>query len=356
MLLALLASLAIHTLAQTPAESPEPNKDAPARKSPAERGADLYATYCALCHGKTGEGYLADEANALGNQDFLKSATDDFIIEAIVRGRPGTPMSAWGKERAGVLATSDVLAILAFIRSWQKEEPAEVSRGTADGDVKAGSKIYKRWCAACHGQKGDGASALSLNNTVFQQTASNGFIAYAIMNGRRETSMTEFKSRLSTQEIEDVVTFIRTLESVPEQVSAGPDSGVEFTPERLKRALLNPGNPLAEFSPFDGRYVPADVVHKAYKEKKSFVIIDARPYNDYLKSHIAGAVSVPFYEVEKAVDYLPRDSWIIAYCVCPHAMSGKALDGLREAGFEKSAILDEGFNEWKQRGYPSIKD
>ncbi|MFH1313376.1 MAG: c-type cytochrome [Candidatus Eisenbacteria bacterium] len=356
MLLVIFGLLVLHTVAQTPAEAPKPAKDVSPAETAVRKGAGLYGTYCALCHGKSGEGYLADEANALGNQDFLKSATDDFIIEAIVRGRPGTPMSAWGREKAGVLAADDVLAILAFIRSWQTEDQVDLSRVKVDGDMKAGSMIFKQWCAACHGQKGDGASALSLNNAVFKETASDGFIAYAIMNGRRGTSMSEFKSRLSSQEMNDVVAFIRTLESTPEQTPAVPDSSVDFTPARLKRALLNPGNPLAEFSPFEDRYVPADVVHKVYKEKKSFVILDARPYNDYLKGHIDGAVSVPFYEVEKAVDYLPRDAWIITYCVCPHAMSGKALDGLREAGFEKTAILDEGFNEWRHRGYPASKE
>jgi cytochrome c oxidase cbb3-type subunit 3/ubiquinol-cytochrome c reductase cytochrome c subunit len=196
---------------------------------------------------------------------------------------------------------------------------------------------------------------LSLNNAVFQETASDGFIAFAIKNGRRETSMPAFKSRLSSEEVDDVVSFIRTLEPTREQVTEVPESEIEFSPKRLKRALLNPGNPLAEFSPFADRYVPADSIHRAYAEKRSFVIIDARPYNDYLRSHIDGAVSVPFYEVEKAVDYLPRDAWIIAYCVCPHAMSGQALDRLRKAGFDKTAILDEGYNEWRRRGYPVIE-
>ena len=31
------------------------------------RGAHLYDKHCALCHGENGEGYEADNANALGN-------------------------------------------------------------------------------------------------------------------------------------------------------------------------------------------------------------------------------------------------------------------------------------------------
>jgi cytochrome c oxidase cbb3-type subunit 3/ubiquinol-cytochrome c reductase cytochrome c subunit len=166
--------------------------------------------------------------------------------------------------------------------------------------------------------------------------------------------MSAFKTRLSSEDIADVITFIRTMESSAKPAAVDPDLDVTFTPDRLRRALMNPGMPLAEFSPWGDRFVPADTVYKAYKEKRSFIIVDARPHNEYLKAHIEGAVSIPFYEVEQAVDYLPRDAWIITYCVCPHAMSGKALDQLREAGFKKTAILDEGFYVWRSRGYPVV--
>jgi cytochrome c oxidase cbb3-type subunit 3/ubiquinol-cytochrome c reductase cytochrome c subunit len=316
------------------------------------QGESLYRTYCSLCHGEDGEGYIADEANALSNQDFLRSASDAFIIEGIAQGRPGTPMSAWGSKYGGVLGDDEILALLAFIRGWQTEKPANLSGITVDGDAKRGKKIYKQWCAACHGKQGEGLYALSLSNRVFQETASDPFIYYAIKEGRRETSMPAFKARLLTQEVYDVIAFIRTMEPAAKQVPIGSDVKVEFTPARLEGALLNPGNPLAEFVPAEGRYVPADSVYAAYKANKSFIIIDARPHNDYLRAHIEGAVSVPFYDVGKAVDLLPRDAWIITYCVCPHAMSGKALDKLRSAGFEKTGILDEGFNVWMDRGYP----
>ena len=46
-------------------ETPEPQED------PAiAQGAELYGEYCALCHGAEGEGYAADNANALNNQRF----------------------------------------------------------------------------------------------------------------------------------------------------------------------------------------------------------------------------------------------------------------------------------------------
>lgn len=326
-----------------------------ARTMTIKKGAELYAKYCAFCHGKQGEGFVADEANALGNQEFLKSATDDFIIQGIKRGRPGTPMSAWGKKYGGVLEDSDVQALLAFIRAWQVEESVEISDKPIKGDSKAGAKTYEAMCAKCHGDKGQGGTAVSINNPFFHETASDGYIRYAVSEGRPGTPMRSFKRQLLAGEIDDLVAYVRTLKT---DVKAGPveqDVDATFSKGRIENAVLNPEGMPAEFHPHMDRYVPADTVYAALAAGESFVILDARPYNDYLKAHVRGAISVPFYDVDKAAAQLPRDRWIIAYCVCPHAMSGKALDRLRELGFEKTAILDEGFYEWALRGYPVVR-
>jgi rhodanese-related sulfurtransferase len=50
---------------------------------------------------------------------------------------------------------------------------------------------------------------------------------------------------------------------------------------------------------------------------------------------------------------LPKDgTWIISYCGCPHAASGHVMDNLRQHGFPRTAVLDEGIFEWIRRGYP----
>jgi cytochrome c oxidase cbb3-type subunit 3 len=50
---------------------------------------------------------------------------------------------------------------------------------------------------------------------------------------------------------------------------------------------------------------------------------------------------------------LPKDgTWILAYCGCPHAASGRVMDTLRAQGFPRTAVIDEGIFEWIRRGYP----
>jgi cytochrome c oxidase cbb3-type subunit 3/ubiquinol-cytochrome c reductase cytochrome c subunit len=77
-----------------------------------------------------------------------------------------------------------------------------------------------------------------------------------------------------------------------------------------------------------------------------------RAPSDYAAGHVAGAIDLPFYEVASYVDTLPRDHWIVCYCACPHAESGRAADTLYGAGFTKVTIIDEGFFVWRDRGYP----
>jgi len=312
----------------------------------------LYEKYCSICHGSNGEGYLADEANALSNQDFLVSASDAYIMEGILRGRPGTPMSAWDKEKGGALTREDAAAILSFIRTWQREPSVGLNNRAVKGNAETGAKLYEQWCAACHGKNGGGGNAIKLNNTVFQETASDGFIRYAIENGRRKTQMRPYRSVLKNQDIDDVIAFIRTFkikEAFRETVSSENE---ELAVIIREKGVINAGNPPANFSLKDNRYAPAADVFASYKNGKSFIIIDARPKSDYIRSHIKGAISIPFYEIESAIGLLPKDVWIITYCACPHALSGKAADKLKAAGYDKVAVLDEGIFFWQNKGYP----
>jgi mono/diheme cytochrome c family protein/rhodanese-related sulfurtransferase len=317
-----------------------------------EKGSVLYEKYCSICHGSNGEGYLADEANALSNQDFLITASDAYIMEGILRGRPGTPMSAWDKEKGGALTREDAKAIVSFIRTWQKEPSVELNNLSVKGNAQTGARVYEQWCAACHGKFGNGGKAVELNNPVFQETASDGFIRYAIENGRRRTQMRPYKNVLNNQNIDDVISFIRTFKIKDAFKETIVSDNEELAGVIREKGVINAGNTAANFSLIDNRFVPADDVFKAYKKLKSFIIIDARPKSDYIRSHIKGAISIPFYEIESAIGLLPKDVWIITYCACPHALSGKAADKLKAAGYDKVAVLDEGIIFWQNKGYP----
>lgn len=322
------------------------------------RGEWLYGIYCEVCHGEEGVGYLADAAPNIANRTFLESASNQFLAEAIRRGRPGTTMSAWGDERHGPLDDVDVGDVVAYMRSWG--EPAVELLGAEQlpavpegGDAEAGGVAYAERCAACHGGAGggvlDGGTALSLNNPWFLATASDGFLAHAIVEGRPGTAMAaQPGAEAGTQGLADLVALLRSWAVAPQEVEVA-----RYEPD-LDDHLINPGGEPAQFVLTEDRFVSAAQVNEAMAAGRKVVVLDARAASDYLRGHIAGAVSVPFYRVQEATEHLPRqDVWIVAYCGCPHALSGRVVDTLRAAGFDLTAVLDEGWYPWQNEGYPT---
>jgi cytochrome c oxidase cbb3-type subunit III len=314
------------------------------------RGAHLYRSYCALCHGERGQGYLADNANALINADFLSIASDEFLRQGIARGRPGTPMSAWSDQAGGPLTDDDVALLVEFLRSYQTVPSVDLPAGVVRGDAVAGAEVFRTRCAACHGSRGQGVSAVSLANPVFLETASDGYIRHSIVRGRAGTPMPPFGAMLEDRQIDDLTALIRSW--------ARPAAAAPAQASVTDALVVHPDGGPPRFSPLkDGRYVPAEEVADALEWGARLIFLDARPPSDWRALRIPGAVPAPFYDLDEIKARLPRDgTWIICYCGCPHAASGKVMDSLREDGFENTAVLDEGIFVWQQLGYPTEGD
>jgi mono/diheme cytochrome c family protein/rhodanese-related sulfurtransferase len=311
-----------------------------------EHGRDLYGRMCVVCHGLDGEGYVADRAPAIGHQEFLAAATDDFLVRAIERGRTGTTMSAWGKSRGGPLTAADQRAMVAFMRTWQKVPPVALDERPLAGNAAGGAAIYERECAICHGDKGMNGWFEGVTNPELLAAASNGFLRYSIAHGRSETAMSGYRTMLGPSGVDDVVAVLRSWQQPV------PDAGVP-PPPTLGNVVLNPNGPApVGFLTFPA-YTSADVIKGQLDQGARFGILDARAPSDYSVEHIAGAVSVPFYDPEPAIPHLPKDTWLVSYCACPHAESGALAQKLLDSGFSKVSVLDEGFFVWKSRGYPT---
>jgi rhodanese-related sulfurtransferase len=162
--------------------------------------------------------------------------------------------------------------------------------------------------------------------------------------------MPAFGSVISSNEIDDVTLAIGRWSRTP---VVTPTPNAAALPS-LDEIVIHPQGPHPELTLREGRFVSIDVVKKALDSGARLVVLDARPLSDWHRGHIPGAFPTPFYDELGAIaKALPRDgTWIIAYCACPHAASGKVVDALRELGFPKTAVLDEGIVVWGQRGYP----
>jgi len=97
-------------------------------------GREMYAQYCAGCHGTSGRGANDGPgyyAPALNNREFLEAASDGFLLATIARGRGGTPMRPFGKGGGGIVSLDDdqISDIVSFIRSWQQGAPSPTATG-----------------------------------------------------------------------------------------------------------------------------------------------------------------------------------------------------------------------------------
>jgi cytochrome c oxidase cbb3-type subunit III len=313
-------------------------------------GAAIYKTLCAQCHGADAKGYKADNAPSLVNKTFLESATDDFIHKSIAVGRPGTSMPGYAKEIGGPLDSPSIDRVVAFLRA-QGPQAQPLGTAATTGNAARGAELYKRDCQKCHGDQTTRVNAVHLANAQFLAVASDAFIRYAIVNGRPGTPMEAFATKLSSQDTDDIVAFVRTLGRPAEVAQLPAPTGKEplvINPKgkdpAWKKLRSDPGSK-------DPRYVSVDEVKQALAEKRRIMIADARPPSDWMRVHIEGAVSIPYHDM-KRLEQVPQDVWVIAYCACPHHLSGIIVDELRKRGHKRALILDEGVLEWHRRGYP----
>lgn len=327
-----------------------PSTAATTTSAPDSRGKQLYDRYCALCHGKDATGYAADNAPSLVSKTFLESASDDFIAKGIRFGRPHTAMGAYGKERGGPLEEQDIDAIVRFLRArGPSYRPPETS--ALKGDPANGKAVYDKECASCHGTETERKNALSLYNPELLLASSRDFLRYAVVHGRPPTPMPAFSTKLSAQEIEDVVAHLMS-KAPPRPAASAPAPPPTIKVPDGGSVVINPKGSPPKFTLRDQRFVPAEQVKKALDEKRRMVIVDARSPADWVDMHIPGAISAPYYD-DAALSRIPNDgSWVIAYCACPHHASGEVVDKLRGRGFRNLAVLDEGILYWKQKGYP----
>jgi rhodanese-related sulfurtransferase len=84
----------------------------------------------------------------------------------------------------------------------------------------------------------------------------------------------------------------------------------------------------------------------------SVVLLDVRPGEEYRAGHIPGALSVPVDALEAALQTLPKDRELVAYCRGPYCVfSDEAVVFLRARGY-RARRLRQGLPDWRAAGMP----
>lgn len=181
-----------------------------------EAGEKIYNQQCFACHGETGKGEGAKEGTAINNQHFLSIVTDEDLYNQVKYGRDETVMPAYGAN----LSEDDLNHIVAFIRNWQSKSVDQDVPEKISGNIENGQKLYKLYCANCHGLEGVGKKKMGtvLASPQYLQYTSDKQIWASTAYGREDTRMgpslkgLDGVRQLSKTQITDIVTYIRSFQ------------------------------------------------------------------------------------------------------------------------------------------------
>lgn len=315
------------------------------------RAEQLYQQYCSLCHGEDRAGYQADHAPSLRTRSLLATGFPSFLYTTIGYGRANTAMEGYSTELGGPLAREDIRLITRWLLQVEGVEPIRLDSGVIKGDAARGKALYAARCAECHGADGQGITAPSLGDPGLLANANDSFLKYAIEHGREGTPMMAFADELPESDIDALVAYLRS-----QAAGWSPEPRPLRAPPAPSEYVLNPEGEAPEFTLRDGRYVPAAQVVEALEQGRRFILLDTRPASAWQRSHIPGAVPMPYYrDADRAGENLPNDgTWIVAYCACPHAASDYVVRNLKRLGYENLAVIDEGILVWTAMGLPLV--
>jgi cytochrome c oxidase cbb3-type subunit III len=240
----------------------EPNQQARAEQrileEAVERGIELYAVNCVMCHGAKGEGLAAIPALA---NDGVMSMDAETLFRVIERGRYNTIMAGYGVAEGGVLQNSEIDGLTALIQNpdWFRVEtrvaelgltPPEVviveiddntlakMRDLPNGDVLAdGLMTYSENCAACHGGNGEGtALAPGFDSADLSSRYTTADLIRIVEEGVPTTLMAAWKFALTDDEINNVTALTQSWDDVRAAGVAVPVvevKPIEMSPEAV---------------------------------------------------------------------------------------------------------------------------
>ena len=94
-----------------------------------------------------------------------------------------------------------------------------------------------------------------------------------------------------------------------------------------------------------------------YKGNKNFIIIDFRPEELFVKSHLDGAIFHDIFsgDIDNWIKKLDKSKIYLIYCSKGYR-SRLALEKMKKYKFLKIYHLNEGINKWKELKYKYCKD
>src|SRR5947209_3105617 len=105
------------------------------------------------------------------------------------------------------------------------------------------------------------------------------------------------------------------------------------------------------------RETNVDEVKKRLDRGDKFTLVDVREESEFAKDHLPGAIHLGKGVIERDVEARVPDlkTEMILYCGGGFR-SALAADNLQKMGYQKVISMDGGIREWREKGFPLVKD
>jgi hydroxyacylglutathione hydrolase len=92
-------------------------------------------------------------------------------------------------------------------------------------------------------------------------------------------------------------------------------------------------------------------LHAALRGESSPLVLDVRDADEWAEGHIAGAIHIPFQQLQGRLAEVPRDRLVAVICAGGNR-SSIAASLLQRAGFARVENVCDGMDAWREAGLP----
>jgi rhodanese-related sulfurtransferase len=105
------------------------------------------------------------------------------------------------------------------------------------------------------------------------------------------------------------------------------------------------------------RETNVDTVKSRLDRKEKFLLVDVREDNEFAKDHLPTAIHLGRGIIERDIEQRVPDlaTELVLYCGGGFR-SALTADNLQKMGYTNVISMDGGIREWREKGYPLVKD
>ena len=106
-----------------------------------------------------------------------------------------------------------------------------------------------------------------------------------------------------------------------------------------------------------GAVIPVLTTEVTYAKRlldagQPLVFVDLRPAVEFGRGRLPHALSIPFPELRRRYQEIPRTELVILYCDCATEVLDAAFHFVTQEGYANASVLPEGYRGWVAHGYP----